>query len=365
MAPVEVFLSVLLGLTALALGAFFFIRGASRIAVRFSLPPMLLGLTVIAFGSAFPKLFIALDTIARGHSELALGTVLGSNIFNVLFILGVCASILPLVVSSEVIRRDVPIFIGSSALGFLLAHDGQLSPEDGWILVGAFVAYNVWLIRESRKDVRIVKKEFAQEFSSTPAEVRSWGRNLIQVGFGLAVMALGAHYFINDSLNIARNGNVPERLVGLTFVAAGTSLLQLGISVIASFRGDRDVVVGSIIGSNIFNALFVLGISALMSPGGISVSAEFRTLDFPMMLVVAITCYPVFVSGKLITRLDGLGFLVCYAGYLIYLIMNAKSDEIVGLEDLGRQLLLAFTLFIGFSSMVGARLAERRTEVRD
>ncbi len=317
------------GLGLLVFGGELLVRGASRLAAMAGISPLVIGLTVVAFGTSAPELAVSVKAALDGQTDIAVGNVVGSNIFNVLFILGISALICPLIVSSQLIRVDVPIMIAVSVAALLLGLDGRIGPIDGGLLFVGLLAYLGWTIWQSRKSNADVNKELEQEQNKKPATSR--GGLAIQFGLiaaGLVALMFGADWMVTGAAEIARTLGMSELLIGLTIVAAGTSLPEAATSVLASIRGERDIAVGNVIGSNIFNITCVMGLSAVIVPGGIEVSQTAIQFDFPIMLGVAIACLPIFFTGHLIARWEGGVLFGYYLAYMTYLILASTSPSV-------------------------------------
>lgn len=315
------------GLVLLVVGAEFLVRGASRLAVAAGISPLVIGLTIVAFGTSAPEMAVSVGAAWSGQADLALGNVVGSNIFNVLFILGVSALIVPLVVAQQLVRLDVPIMIVASVVTLLMGMDGTIGRIDGIILFAGILAYTAFLIRQSKKESAAVKDEYSQEFGEKQSKVSRYALNVIYIVGGLVLLVLGARWLVDSSVAIAQYFGVSELVIGLTIVAAGTSLPEVATSVIASIRGERDIAVGNVIGSNIFNILSVLGLSSVVSPAGIEVAPAALVFDIPVMIGVALACLPIFFTGYIITRWNGAMFLFYYVAYTAYLIMAAMQHD--------------------------------------
>lgn len=317
-----------LGLIALVLGAELLVRGASRLALSFGISPLVVGLTVVAFGTSSPELAVSIKSAWSGQVDIALGNVVGSNIFNVLFILGVSAIIVPLVVHQQLIRQEVPVLIGASLLLWALAADGGISRIDGLILAGLLLAYTFFLIHQSRKETAAVRQEYE---GTAPGDGSAWDRHwsvqILLVLAGLRLLVLGSTWLVETAVTLARLMGVSELVVGLTIVAAGTSLPEVATSVLAAIRGQRDIAVGNVVGSNLFNLLGVLGISASVAPADLAVAPSMLAFDVPVMAAVAVACLPIFFTGNLIARWEGGLFLAYYAAYTAYLIMDATGHD--------------------------------------
>lgn len=312
------------GLGLLVLGAEWLVKGASRLAAALGVSPLVIGLTVVAYGTSAPELAVSVKAAWEGQPDLALGNVVGSNVFNVLLILGASAAITPLVVSSQLIRLDVPVMIGVSALLLLLAGDGSVSRLDGALLFAGAVVYTAFQVRQSRKERSGVGEEYAREYVGARASTTA---NLAFVASGLALLVLGSRWLVAGAVAFAQALGVSELVIGLTIVAAGTSLPEVATSVLAAWRGEREIAVGNVVGSNIFNVLSVLGLSALVSPAGLPAPVALLRFDLPVMIAVAVACLPIFASGSVIARWEGGVFLFYYAAYTAYLVLAAQAHD--------------------------------------
>jgi cation:H+ antiporter len=313
-----------LGLVLLVAGAESLVRGASRIAISFGVSPLVVGLTIVAFGTSAPEMAVSVQSAQTGQVDIAIGNVVGSNIFNVLFILGVSALVAPLVVNAQLIRQEVPVMIGASLLLWALALDGGISRLDGALLFALIVAYTAFLVVQSRRETKETKAEYADEFAPSGGWDKHWGIQVLMVLAGLALLVLGSNLLVDAAVAFARALGVSELVVGLTIVAAGTSLPEVATSVMATVRGERDIAIGNVVGSNTFNTLSVLGASALVAPGPLAVAPSVLAFDLPVMTAVAIACFPVFFTGREIARWEGAVFLGYYAAYTSYLVLAAQ-----------------------------------------
>lgn len=335
------FLMFIGGLVALVLGADWMVRGASKMATSFGVSPLTIGLTVIAFGTSAPEIAVSVGAVMDGTTDLAVGNVVGSNIFNVLFILGICALITPLTVNRQLIRQEVPIMVAASILLLPLCMDGVVSLADGLLLMALLTAYTVLLVTQSRRQQRAQAARAEPQDTDTP---RRWDDSRIAqfalVLVGLGALVLGSEWLVTSSVAFAQAAGVSDAVIGLTIVAAGTSLPEVAASVTAALKGQRDMAVGNVIGSNTFNILGCLGITALAAgESGLTIVESVQSFDVWVMLAVALACVPVFVSGREISRWEGVFFLAYYAAYTAYLILAAQQSD----------LLMAFTeLFTTF-----------------
>jgi cation:H+ antiporter len=324
--------SLLGGLAVLTLGADRLVAGASRLAVLAGISPLVVGLTVVAYGTSTPELVISVKSGLDGNPDLALGNVVGSNVFNVLFILGVSGLVAPLAVARQLIRLEVPIMIGASLLVWALAQDGAVGPWDGLLLAVGIAAYTTWSIRRSRREEADRRAAAAAPPEAGPVEGR--GRALLSgllwVGAGLVLLVVGARLFVDGSVALARLLGVSDLVIGLTIVAAGTSLPEVATSVVATLRGERDIAIGNVVGSNIYNLLAVLGVSALATPGGLRVAPALLSFDLPVMVAVAVACLPIFLTGFSIARLEAATFLGFYVAYAAYLVLAAQDHDALG-----------------------------------
>lgn len=315
------------GLTILVIGAEVLVRGASRLAAALGISPLVIGLTIVAFGTSSPELAVSLQSALNGQPDLAIGNVVGSNILNVLLILGLSALITPLIVAQQLVRLDVPIMIGASLLVWVLALNGVISQVEGAALFVLMLAYIGFLLWQSRREHNAaVEAEYAQEYTSH--EPKGAGRNLINsvlVVVGLVLLVLGSRFFVLGASDLARIFGLSELVIGLTIVALGTSLPEVAASLMAAFKGERDIAVGNVVGSNIFNLLTVLALTALIAPGGVPVSPGALNLDIPFMVAVAVACLPIFITGNVIARWEGAVFFGYYIAYTIFLLLDAAN----------------------------------------
>ncbi|EAQ80452.1 hypothetical protein DSM3645_11422 [Blastopirellula marina DSM 3645] len=321
---------MIIGLVGLVVGGELLVRGASKLAALVGISPLVVGLTVVAFGTSAPELAVSLSASLQGNTDIGVGNVVGSNIFNVLAVLGMSALVAPLVVSSQLVRLDVPLMVAISFLVLALGLDGEISQLDGGILFGILIVYLVWLVFQSRKEQQAVKDQFAGEYGTK--EKVSVGTLLVQLALivaGLVALTFSAQALVDGASKIATYFGMSQLLIGLTIVAVGTSLPEAAASVMASIRGERDIAVGNIVGSNIFNICCVLGLSALVPPSGIPVSDEALRFDIPVMIAVAVACLPIFFTGYSIARWEGLLFVFYYCAYTGYLILDAVKSPLV------------------------------------
>jgi cation:H+ antiporter len=316
------------------------VRGASRLALAAGISPLVVGLTVVAYGTSAPELAVSIQSGVAGQGALVLGNVMGSNIFNVLLILGMSALIAPLVVSRQLVRFDVPLMIGVSVLFLLLALDGAIGRLDGALLLAGAIGYTVYSVVQSRRETQR-EADRAPDQEPSPQPARPWYINVLFILGGLALLVVGANWLVDSAVSVAEAFGVSELIIGLTIVAAGTSLPEVATSVIASIKGERDIAVGNVVGSNIFNLLLVMGAASLVSPDTIPVPRAALAFDLPVMLAGAVACLPIFFTGYMIARWEGALFLAYYVAYTLYLILNATQHAALPLFNL---VMLAFVV---------------------
>ncbi len=316
------------GFILLVLGAEVLVRGAARLAARFGISPLIIGLTVVAFGTSAPEMAVSTQSAFMGQGDIAIGNVIGSNIFNVLFILGLSALITPLIVSRQLVRLDVPLMIAAGFLAWLLALDGSYSRLDGFILFICIIFYTGYLVFSSLKTWRAGQALDGDDEYSTQINPHRYASliNAAYILVGLVLLVTGSNFLVSGAVDLAKALGLSELVIGLTIIAAGTSLPELATSLIAAWKGERDIAVGNIVGSNLFNLLAVLGLAGLVSPEKISVASSAIAFDFPVMLAVMIACLPMFFAGYRINRWEGALFLGYYIAYTAYLIMQSNDN---------------------------------------
>ncbi|MDH4069587.1 MAG: calcium/sodium antiporter [Ignavibacteria bacterium] len=317
----------LLGLAFLIVGAEALVKGASRMASSFGVSPLVIGLTVVAFGTSSPELAVSVEAALSGQGGIVAGNVVGSNIFNVLFTLGLSAVVAPLVVSVQLVRFDVPLMILLSLLVLLLSVDGSIGRIDGLVLVICLVVYVIFLFRQSRGEHLSARDEDGPEKGRNGETKDSWMMNALLVIAGLSMLVVGSGWLVDGAVILAQRLGVSELIIGLTIVAAGTSLPEVVTSIVAVVRGERDIAVGNVVGSNMFNIMCVLGISGVIAPGGIALPEAAIGFDIPVMIAVAFACLPVFFTGGVISRLEGVFLLGYYAAYTLYLLLDAAQHD--------------------------------------
>lgn len=321
----------ILGFVLLIGGAELLVRGASKLALAVGISPLVVGLTVVAYGTSAPELAVTIGAATSGQSDLALGNVIGSNISNILLVLGLAAILgSPLIVNQQLVRLEIPLMIGVSMLVLLMGLDGKIGRIDGLILALGAISYTVFVVRKSRMESRAIKKQYDEAIDGQAAKAKNVKDFLLQLGMiavGLALLVLGADWLINGAVVIAEILGVSKLVIGLTVVAVGTSLPEIATSIIASIRNQRDIAVGNAVGSNIFNILLVLGVTAMVAPLGVAVSSAALKFDIPVMITVAAAALPIFFTDYRIDRWEGYLFMFFYAAYTAYLFLNATHHD--------------------------------------
>lgn len=320
----------ILGLVALVVGAEILVRGASRLAGSIGISPLVVGLTIVAFGTSAPEIAISANAALSDHTDLAVGSVVGSCIFNVLFILGISALISPLVVNAQIIRQEVPIMIGACLLLFALSADDRIGFSESIMLLACLGVYTIFLIIQSRKETQATKDEYAAENTKTSKWDSSIFVQIALIVAGLALLVQGSEWLVDSAVAFAKSIGVSDIVIGLTIVAAGTSMPEVATSVMASLKGERDIAVGNVVGSNTFNILGGLGITGLLATDGVLVPPSVINFDLWVMLAVCFACVPVFLTGREIARWEGAIFLGYYVAYVAYLILASKDHDALG-----------------------------------
>ena len=351
---------VAIGLVVLVVGGELVVRGASGLAVGFGISPVIIGLTVVAFGTSSPELAVSLGAALEGDPDVAIGNVVGSNIYNILLVLGLAALIGPLIVRQQLIRFDVPLVIGVSVLLWLFVLDGSLSRLEGGVLFGLLVAYLAISIRSGRKESSSVTEEYREAIEPLASD-RSRLKDVLLFAAGLGALMLGANALVTGATDLARSLGVSELVLGLTVVAIGTSMPELVTSVMAALRGQRDLAVGNVVGSNIFNILGVLGLTAILAPGGIPVPGNAISFDIPVMTAVAVACLPLAFTGRILRRWEGALFVAYAVIYTAYLVLDATAHA---LEDDLAGAMVWFVLPLTTVTLVTVVVAEVRGRTR-
>ena len=315
----------MLGLTILIVGAELLTRGGAALARQMRVPPVVVGLTVVAIGTSTPELAVGIDAALIGNGPLAVANIAGTNTVNLLLILGLSALIHPLVLHSQTIRMDLPVMILAALMMLAMSLDGRLSRLDGAVLVGSGIVYTLLVVRSAARESRAVRVEFAKEYRQ-PKGSRRGGRSTVAsaaaLAGGIAVIVLGADIFVDAAVALARIWGVSDAFIGLTVVAIGTSAPELVTTVLSTLKRERDIAIGNLLGSSVYNIFAILGITCLVPAAGVPVTPELIWVDIPVMALVALVCAPVFVSGREVSRMEAAVFVASYLAYLAYLLMT-------------------------------------------
>jgi cation:H+ antiporter len=341
------------GLLLLFSGAESLVRGAAALARRIGISPLVVGVTVVAYGTSAPELVVSSTAALRGQDDVAVGNVVGSNIFNILFILGLSALVRPLTVAQQLVFRDVPVMIAVSLLFWLLTIDGRLGMVEGVLFLGSLALFSYDAVRTSRRESATVADEYA---SGAPPAPRHAALALGAVAIGLALLVVGSRWLVSSAIAVAEAVGVDQTVIALTLVAAGTGLPEVATSLVATLRGQRDIAVGNVVGSNVFNLLGILGLSALLGRD-LAVAPAFEHFDTPFMVAVALACLPLIARRHEITRAQGGFLLAAYAAYVTYLELAAKQHA--GLAPLSA-VLLEFAIPMIVAALVALVYAQFR-----
>ena len=309
---------LIVGLFVLILGGDFLVRGASNIALRVHISPLVVGLTIVAFGTSAPEMLISVQSAMAGSPDLAMGNVVGSNICNLALVLGVTTLIGPINVQSDSMRIDWPVAMGSAILLYFISREGYINRIEGFIFFGLIVAYTVYIIRKSRKETKALR-ELEADLQLPDSDSASYWKDLLFLAIGSLGLYYGSDWFVGGAQEMARYLGVTERVIGITVLALGTSLPELVTSIVASLKRETDLALGNLMGSNIFNILSILGVTSIITD--IKVSMEIVNHDMLPMMAITLLILPMMVSGKQISRLEG-GILVSIYLYYTYTVVT-------------------------------------------
>lgn len=316
---------VVAGLALLIAGGEALVRGAGTLASRAGISPLVIGLVVVSGATSAPELAVTVGAVLDGEPDLAVGNVVGSNIVNILLILGLSAIISPLVIKRQLVRFDMPVMVGISVMFLVVSLDGRISVLDGVLLFGALVIHTVISILMGRKEVLAPDaKPDNMPLNSKPVSL--WLAILLLI-VGIGLLVLGAQALVTGAVSIATALGVSSLVIGLTVVAIGTSLPELATSLIAIRRGETDMAVGNVVGSNIFNIGMVIGLPAIFFGEGIPVAPAAIAIDLPLMLAAAIALVPLAFTGFIVARWEGALFVVLYLAYTLYLVLDSTGHD--------------------------------------
>jgi cation:H+ antiporter len=313
-------LLILAGLAGLLFGADLLVRGGAALAAHLGVRPIVIGLTVVALGTSLPELAVGIDAVRQGSPGLAVGNIVGTNLVNILFILGLSALIRPIAFERRTLRFDLPAMTAASLALWLLARDGSLTRLDGIILCLGGAAYTTGIVWTSRREPAAVSADYAARSERTALRGRrGLVLRVLTVLAGIGLVLLGAEFLVDGSIDIARSLEVSEATIGLTVIAIGTSAPELVTTLTSTVRGDRDIAVGNLLGSTVYNVALVLGITVVTAPAQLQIPQEVIAADLVLLTVVALVTVPVLLSGHRISRLEGGAFVATYLGYLVWL----------------------------------------------
>ena len=311
------FLEILVGIGLLFAGGEVFVQGAVTLSLIFGIPQLVIGLTVVSFGTSAPELFVSVSSVLRGMDGLAVSNVVGSNIFNVMVVLGSSALVMPLRVESRLVRRDVPVMIAVSAAVWGMASAGRVTWQSGAALLLALVINSIWEIRTAREEPEGVEE--AEPDVNPDQGKRGIVKAVLSLLLGILLLGVGSKVLVNGASAAATILGVSKSVIGLTIVSAGTSMPELITSLVAAIKGKTDLAIGNVVGSNLLNQMLVLGASAVAASGagGLEVGALLIERDIPVMVITALACLPIFWTKGLITRLEGGILLGLYIFYVV------------------------------------------------
>jgi len=308
------YLLLIAGLTFLILGAEFLVKGAVAIAYKFRVSMLVIGMTIVSFGTSAPELLVMIKAALSGHEDIGVGTVVGSNISNIALILGFTALLIPIHVQKDSIRIDWPMMMAATILFYLFIQDNVLVFWEGLLFVSILIVFGVWIVRKSRSNYvsEIDPEEFETKLSDTDFILR----NVALVILGSVGLVYGSDFLLDGSITIARDFGVPERVIGLTLIAFGTSVPELITSVVAAYHKKADISVGNLIGSNLFNILFILGTTSMITD--IPIANEIIENDVLWLIAISILLFPIMFLGRKINRFEGSILLLAYGSYIYF-----------------------------------------------
>nr|WP_281496949.1 calcium/sodium antiporter [Ornithinimicrobium sp. F0845] len=310
-----------MGLVTLVVGAEAVVRAGTQLAGRLGIPPIVVGITVVSVGTSAPELAVGIDASLRDVGALAVGNIAGTNMVNLLLILGLSAAIRPIAMGAQTFRLDVPAMALAALALVAMSLDGEISRLDGLLLLVIAVAYTAIVVQLSLRQraanrAQVITKEWMPSRRRVAGQV---GADLAVLLLGIAVIVLGADWLVRGASWLARDLGVSHALIGLTVVAIGTSAPELATTLVSTVRNNREIAIGNLIGSSVYNIAFILGVTVLVAP--ISIGGELVRVDLPLMAAVALLCLPVFRTGRRVSRTEGVVFVVLYLAYLAYLVV--------------------------------------------
>lgn len=317
-------LTFLFGLIVITVGAEILLKGASKIASLLNIRPIVIGLTVVSVGTSLPELAVGLTAIGEGAGDIAVGNIAGTNIVNILFILGLSAAIRPLPLQMKSIRTELYTMIVAGILLFVLSLDGRLNTWDGLLMFTLGIIYLIIIVRTSKNERASVQSEFKEEFEPSTtkekADYKVWSWNVMLLFCGIIATIYGAEKLVDGAVSIAQYFGMSDAVIGLTIIAIGTSAPELATTIVGTIRNERDVAIGNLLGSSIINIFIILGITSIFTSNGVNVSDDILWFDLPLVALVALVCYPVFRSDQMVSQREGILFVSLYLAYLSYLL---------------------------------------------
>lgn len=353
------------GLLLLLFGANALVSGASKLSLSFGVSPLVIGLTVVAFGTSAPEMAVTVGAVLDGTGDVAVGNIVGSNIFNILVVLGLSAIVIPLSVHTQVIRQEMPIMLGAGVVLLIMSLNAVISPFEGFALLGLLILYTVFLIVQAKRASVADSLEFDEDIQlAKPGAILSrWYVQLGLVVVGLVMLVLGSQWLVESAVAFARYFGLSELVIGLTIVAAGTSLPEVATSIAAALKGERDMAVGNVVGSCIFNTLGGIGLAGIVAGmPGLAVPASALNFDLWVMLAAFLACLPVFISGREIARWEGGLFFAYYIAYVAYLILRSQQHEALPLFS---NAVLFFVIPLTAVTFIVVTARQKRDETRD
>ncbi|MFH1356404.1 MAG: calcium/sodium antiporter [bacterium] len=339
-------LYLIAGIGLLVFGSDVLVRGASNLAKIFKISPLTIGLTVVAFGTSAPEAAVSVFSALKSHPDIAVGNIVGSNIFNVFVVLGCSALITPLVVTKQVIKTETPLMLAASILLIVLSLDGSLNKIESTVFLLLIFIYTGWTIFKSRKE----------QIKNLALNNQSPKHNaIVYVCFiivGLIILVLGSKLVVYSASGIARYFGVNEMIIGITIVGAGTSLPELTTSIVAAVKKDTDIAIGNVIGSNIFNILFILGLSGIFSPINLPIDPSVLSFDFINIIATCLLCMTFFITGFKVDRWEGITFIALYVMYVLILIGTSKNSPVTAsMKNIYIFILISVFLFSCFHAL--------------
>jgi cation:H+ antiporter len=315
----------LAGLAALVVGAEVMVRGGAKVASRFGISPIVVGLTVVSIGTSAPELAVGVVAAVEDNGALAVGNIAGTNVVNLLLVLGLSALLAPLALQMRTLRFELPVMAGAAILLWLLAFDGVLSRPDGLVLTVGAVVYTVAVVRAAHRESSDATAEFTDAYPKSEASGGT-AVHVVMMLSGIAIIVVGAERLVDAAVGMAREFGVSDALIGLTVVAIGTSAPELVTTVVSTVRGERDIAVGNLLGSSIYNILLILGVTCLVPAHGLALPPELVRIDIPIMVAVAVACIPIFISGRRVSRVEGGVMVATYLAYLAFSLAGAGAQ---------------------------------------